>query len=498
MKKGKGGGVCNTCKAKAPAAAAVSAPPGKKQHKVESDGAPSPRNKESNKPAISETAQIAKTQPYIFQPRSSMDLSVLLDVHVCGSSSSTDLPIRVDVAAKQATSTLAIAEAARLRCVRAFGETFRTVCASLGTKYHPFFENFLWAARAEGSNASERIVPCIPRLDCAPGAQAELARRLLHSGLPEASATAACEALHAHAAQLIEEVEAVEDQASGKTSARKRARTEEPCPVVTASCDAIAAPTSPRMVRLAVGETSVLVSEVHLQKLWFLRCAALGRPPSTTSFLEAAYAVLARLLALQGGHEVAGGMQAACPPKFFDVIRARLGVTQEAFASPLNARFSTFCSAAGDVDAAFGSFGSFFNCTPRKGSFLANPPFEPAVVARMARRMESLLCQADTEDEPLVFVVVVPRWTMPRGPHLPAWQALRDATHTTCVLDLLKSKHSYVNGGQQYERRAENGAPIGLSPSKHDSSVFFLQSRPAAKLMPVTVAMQEEIREAFR
>ena len=43
-----------------------------------------------------------------------------------------------------------------------------------------------------------------------------------------------------------------------------------------------------------------------------LRCCRRTNAPDRSAFLGAAYAVLARLLALQGGHENAGGMQVGC------------------------------------------------------------------------------------------------------------------------------------------------------------------------------------------
>ena len=77
------------------------------------------------------------------------------------------------------------------------------------------------------------------------------------------------------------------------------------------------------------------------------------------------------------------GYQAACSGVVFDVMKADFGVAMECFASPLNCRWGRFCSAFPDVDAAFGSVGSFFRFTPTSGSFEANPPFEPALIMAM-------------------------------------------------------------------------------------------------------------------
>jgi hypothetical protein len=52
--------------------------------------------------------------------------------------------------------------------------------------------------------------------------------------------------------------------------------------------------------------------------------------------------------------------QAAAGPSVFSLLRQQLCVGYECFASPLNAHFGRFGSAFPDVDAPFGSGGSFF------------------------------------------------------------------------------------------------------------------------------------------
>ena len=205
------------------------------------------------------------------------------------------------------------------------------------------------------------------------------------------------------------------------------------------------------------------------------------------AFVDAAFGVLTRLMCLQGGHDNAGGMQGACPPGVFDALRADFGVTMECFASPLNARFPRFCSAAADVDAAFGSRGSFFSFRPESGAFLANPPFEPGIVSRMAQHMGGLLESADAGGGVLLFVVVIPAW-----PDQPCWQALKGSAHCTATLRLPKSKHAYLDGGQHHGRRA-----VPLRLSNHDSSVFFLMSSKASALSPLNFNKERRLREAF-
>ena len=109
-------------------------------------------------------------------------------------------------------------------------------------------------------------------------------------------------------------------------------------------------------------------------------------------------------------------------------------------------------------------------------------------------RMEALLDAADVAGSALSFVVVVPKWTMPRGPQLPAWRSLSESRRATCQLTLPKGKHAFVDGVQQHSRRP---AALPITPSRHDSSIFVLQSARAAKRSPLTEPMQERLRRAF-
>ena len=184
-----------------------------------------------------------------------------------------------------------------------------------------------------------------------------------------------------------------------------------------------------------------------------------------------------RLFSLQGGHEHAGGMQGACPQGVFDVLRAEFGVTCELFASPLNCRYPRFCSASIDVDAAFGSYGSFFAFKPLSGAFLANPPFDHELVSAMSKRINALMDAANAANEILHIIVVIPTW-----PDKECWVAVKDSVHCQKVLTLPKSKHAYIDGGQHQGRRAK---PLRLS--NHDSSLFLLQSKKAASLTPLNL-----------
>ena len=129
------------------------------------------------------------------------------------------------------------------------------------------------------------------------------------------------------------------------------------------------------------------------------------------AFERAAFAMLARYTAAQGGmHRTAGGHHTALHGLVFDVLRDRIGVEAEGFASPLNCRWPRYCSAHADTDAPFGSLGSFFAFNPSEGAFEVNPPFEEALVLRAVTHMKKLLEKAEKAGKPLTFAVITPHW----------------------------------------------------------------------------------------
>jgi len=206
-------------------------------------------------------------------------------------------------------------------------------------------------------------------------------------------------------------------------------------------------------------------------------------------FLRAAFACAARVVAAQGGmHRVAGGHHAALHGEVFDVLKyGSLRVEAELFASPLNCRYDVFCSAHADVDAPFGSLGSFFAFAPRDGSFEVNPPFVSALVARVAARLESLLADAEARGAALSFAVITPHW-----PRRAAWEALRgSAFRVRAPLVIAARDHGYVDGAQHCKKKT-------LRPASCDTSVLFLQTSRGRTEYPPTDETEEALRAAFR
>ena len=112
------------------------------------------------------------------------------------------------------------------------------------------------------------------------------------------------------------------------------------------------------------------------------------------------------------------GQQWAIPGPVYEYLVAQHGVTIEGFASPLNSRIITltpltreqlgFASLFPETDAPFGSIGDFFQADFTGKSVMANPPFVPAVMDRMARKINQSCQEAQGS---VRFFVVVPEWT---------------------------------------------------------------------------------------
>ena len=89
-----------------------------------------------------------------------------------------------------------------------------------------------------------------------------------------------------------------------------------------------------------------------------------------------------------------GGFQCALPAAVFTCLQKQWGVDIEAFASPLNATLGAnhFCSAFPDVDAPFGSRGSFFDlCAQSHWQFdsLERAHYSTMMVLALVARGES-------------------------------------------------------------------------------------------------------------
>ena len=241
---------------------------------------------------------------------------------------------------------------------------------------------------------------------------------------------------------------------------------------------------------------SIAVTEACLRKLVLMhnamrRHAAAAAPPSAASAAAAAATAAATAAAsapcdaeclmrvytlLLRYHSIGGaGFQAALGGRVLRELHACLGVNFECFASPLNAFYSyaSYCSAFPDVDAPFGSRGSFASFSPSSGAYEVNPPFVEGVIDAAAVRIVSLLERAEAAAQPLCFVVALPGWDDCEGYRLLSARTpfLRHTTLAAAV------DHGFVDGAQHRRRRSFRESP-------YDTAVMVLQTSAAAQRWP--------------
>ena len=243
-------------------------------------------------------------------------------------------------------------------------------------------------------------------------------------------------------------------------------------------------------VQLGEKRPYVKVTKTHLGKLRALYCRTCrrGKPLSedvtSSEYATFAYCVFALLLRYEslGG----AGYQAALGEDAFDVLNARLAVSCECFASPLNARYGRFCSAFFDVDAYFGSLGNFFGdgFAPRRGSFEMNPPFVPETMLAAVEKASALLDRAEKSGDALSFVVIVPAWK-----ECKFWEFLHACSHLRCGPDVVDAaSHGFCDGAQHARPTSERHRV-----SSFDTGVWYLQSTAASKKWPCTREIRDDV-----
>mmetsp|Transcript_50274 Transcript_50274/g.106838 ORF Transcript_50274/g.106838 Transcript_50274/m.106838 type:complete len:637 (-) Transcript_50274:121-2031(-) len=206
------------------------------------------------------------------------------------------------------------------------------------------------------------------------------------------------------------------------------------------------------------------------EKLWALHSVQHPEEPEdSNNFEKRALAVALRYEALGGT-----GFQLALPTTAFEVLHKNFQVCAECFASPFNCWFPWYCSAFIDTDDAFGSLGSFFDFCPKRGAFEVNPPFAPALLAKMREHIHALLAATK---QPLSFVVTVAKWEHAE------LDALEASPYVKATLIVPREEQQWLDGSTA--RRA----PVELL-------ILILQNQAATKdkLMCVTDEKMAKLR----
>jgi len=82
----------------------------------------------------------------------------------------------------------------------------------------------------------------------------------------------------------------------------------------------------------------------------------------------------------------------------------------ECFASAINSTFNHYCSIYYDIEKYFGSFGSFYNLTPIKGTFGLNPPYQKEIIEMALNKAIESLEEAKKKSNDLTFIITIPIW----------------------------------------------------------------------------------------
>lgn len=237
-----------------------------------------------------------------------------------------------------------------------------------------------------------------------------------------------------------------------------------------------------RFYHLVLNKRALKISAPHYNKLRSLWMKHRSKHAAMGLLNDDVFCLLARTLALSGGGSQTAAFHAGVAPKVIAVMDAHFGKPViECFASPLNAQHNRFCSLSLDIDYKFGSLGSFFHFTPKRGVYFAHPPSLLHLVNATWAHINQCL-QAAGSKKKLTFVLLI--------------QALPDSTSSeflTRQFDLAPSTYSFFNG-HQHRKDLEN---LFHAPNAHQSTVFFLQTPTAAKKQPITDTFIEDLISAF-
>ena len=331
-----------------------------------------------------------------------------------------------------------------------------------------------------------------------------------------------CQARESFETQLLQDVR---QESIRSTTAKKsrRGSNNNRIPKLSRSPTTDGDSSSPSLVRVAFSGVTLKLHPAYLEKLQRLydrtkeRRLKLEHSPDNfcaadamhhnLSFEEALFCLLCRYDMIQGA-----GLQAGVPGSIMDVLLERFDCRMECFASPLNCRYDCFASAFVDVDAAFGSKGSFFelpllsdnddgdgndtedddSLSSRDGGicYEANPPFCEGLIQKLSETIDDVLSpqRARNHRRPIMFVVFVPAWR-----ESGCYQALLANERLEGHLLLEQGDHWYAEGTQHRRRDSFRVASF-------DTSVLFYQNVAAKRLWNVKgkdAVVLDELAKAF-
>lgn len=242
------------------------------------------------------------------------------------------------------------------------------------------------------------------------------------------------------------------------------------------SCEFTLTSTKPFPDQLDRGERVLQLSTIHYHKLQTLYGrVSMSFDLSQSNLNQLVFILLRRYKTFMGSDRFEGAsFHAAAPEGVFTILRDMLNVRQECFASPFNCFFSQFCSAFPDLDAFFGSCGSFFDFDITEGSLECGPPYTEECLDRTAEYLVRLLAKSK---KPLMFVVFVPEWRTPPA----KYHAILETSPYTLFHFCAPGGNHYYVCGNQFEPQCtlSVGAPMKDRDGRfyvvpHGTHVYFV------------------------
>jgi len=151
------------------------------------------------------------------------------------------------------------------------------------------------------------------------------------------------------------------------------------------------------------------------------------------------YILLYRYYSIGGG-----STQASVLPSFKLLIKQKLNVKIELFASAINSSAMTYGSVFYDIEKYFGSIGSFFQLDIKAGYFEINPPFENNTMNEVFGRIHKFL---ENTDKGLLFITITPKRKLSDVPNL---KKIKDSEYMKYHRFMKKDEFPYLHSNDEF------------------------------------------------
>lgn len=182
-------------------------------------------------------------------------------------------------------------------------------------------------------------------------------------------------------------------------------------------------------------------------------------------------------------------MNTSLPPEVFQILKEKINLETEFFASPLCHTLDNYCSPYLNTDKYFGSKGDFFeiykDLFKNGGSFEANPP---VTEEHLSRTTSIILKELKENEHPLSFVMMVPSWST-----YPFYKSLMNSSYLVYVLYFHKGEYAMkMNNNLPHQKiKKDKFYP------KHTSLMFFLQNEKGRKKYLLNEELFKSVIKAF-